>query len=739
MDNRVNLSAAAIPYVVASFGLVAAGRAVSEWLPTLGTCLAALGGVQIVFFAPGVLFVAPLLRLLSDWRRSKLRATGVVEVSCTSLLVYGGLVNLALHTVVHKAIVLLGHRVSPENYLGTLGCFALVGVAALLVLARGARVKCAQPGLALPFAAVCACLCVFVAVTDRPFLADENSYWRDSDFWYFARLRYGARPLEAAGVQMQYGREWRTVDGTKRELLGHRGTIVFHNGSGQTRNLTPKLILQNRLDVPLAVAVSVNGKALQVGDVYPERARTKLPKSADAYVMIPPRFDHKRHGRNKPVCMTMITPRLRLEPPRTVLALTVRTVSSGLDLPDGALSVYDLTNTTAAQFYQRLRRHFFFGDMGDIFETLDFARNYFDHPLQYSSCYSGWPSQPGGGYCSVSDEPPLHHFACMVALVVMGDAITSISFLFLAEVLLILLVVASLAAQGGGDLARWVALPLLGVGCAYCVLVRFGVESNAPDTLYALLLLLGIKYLALRRAAMFAAFMGLAYLTHVPTPQALLLLVLAHLAVYRDWRVLKAAAFAVVVMATVTLLRFVCIGLVSDWQTALYTGQGRFLTAGRRLSTVKSLLTHLDFAGLAKLWPSTKEYTMAVVAASCFLPLAGLLRKDKTGWFLLLFGLLYHGAMCSLDQLRAHHIGPPVFAYAAAGLRCISQARRSRPAWFTLSVVAAGIAIALCLRWGPDYTGTFSPHPLGLMTSPSATDYPYPTVIIPGPSAFPSQ
>ena len=704
MTNRLNLSSSAIAYVVASFGLVVLGRAVSEWLPTWGTCVAALGGVQILFFAPGVLFVAPLLHLLSrrGKRRSnppvggrrRLRATNGVEVSCTSLLVYAGLINLALHTVVHKSIVLLGYRVSPASYLGALACLGLIGAAALLGLARGARLTCAQPRLAALFAAMGVGLCLFVAGTSRPFLADENNYWSDGDFWYFSLLRYDERPLEAAGVSMRYGPEWQTVDRTKRDLLGLRGTIVFRNRSRKTRGITPKLILQNHADTPLAVAISVDGKVLPVADVYPEHARAMLPKSADAYVLIPPRFDHKRHGRDKPVNMAIVTPRLRLPRGPTVVAVAVRPVSDRVGLPDRALSVYDLTNTTAAQSYERLRRHFFFGDTGDIFETLDFSRNYSDHALQYSSCYSGFSSEPGGGYCSISDEPPLHHFACMVALVVMGDKIASISFLFLAEVLLILLVIASLAGQGG-DLACWTVLPLFGVGCAYCALVRFGVESNAPDTLYVLFLLLGIRYLVLRRSALFVAFMGLAYLTHVPTPQALVLLVVAHLVVFRDWRVLKAAAVAAGVMAGVTLLRFVCIGLASDWQTALYTGQGRFLTGGRRLSTVKRVLTHLEFAGLANLWPSAKEYTMAVVAAACFLPFAGLLRKDKTSRLLLLFAALYHAAMCSLDELRAHHIGPPVFAYAAAGLGCLSQARRFRRALLALSVVAAGLAIAI--------------------------------------------
>jgi len=121
------------------------------------------------------------------------------------------------------------------------------------------------------------------------------------------------------------------------------------------------------------------------------------------------------------------------------------------------------------------------------------------------------------------------------------------------------------------------------------------------------------------------------------------------------------------------------------------------------------------------LWPTAREYTFAVFAVSCFLPFAGLLKKNRTAWTLWIFAALYHLAMCSLDELRSHHIGPPVFAFAAAGAMALAsiEGKHRRRIALAASFAAAVLGIALCLRWGPDYTGVFSAHPLKLMTHPS--------------------
>ena len=135
--------------------------------------------------------------------------------------------------------------------------------------------------------------------------------------------------------------------------------------------------------------------------------------------------------------------------------------------------------------------------------------------------------------------------------------------------------------------------------------------------------------------------------------------------------------------------------------------------------------------------PYALEYTLAVLAVACFLPVASVLRKDKECWLLLVFGLLYHGAMCTMDYLRSHHIGPPVFAFASVGLRCIAGSQRFRRLAIALSLAGAAIGIAICLHWGPDYTETFTRHPLHLMAMAHDRDVDlYQTVRIAGGCAL---
>jgi len=721
-------------YALASFGLVALGHVLSSHQAGVAALLRALGGTQIVFLVPGVLFVAPLSRLLSVCRGQSRRGGDDPQEApgfgATDFAVYAGLINLLGHTLWHKVIVLSGHTVGTASYLAGLFVLTLIGIAALWWCSRDAAIRCAQPSLLPGLVAVGVCVVGLVVATTPPVIADENNYWPDSYYRLFALLPHRHDPGLAAGIKTEYGPEWRAVDETKRNLWGRRGAITFHNTSQRTRSVTPKWAVQNRGDRALGAVVTVNGKVLPARKLFPEIALGEIA-DPDGCALIHPRFDHTRHGRDKSPNLTVLSPLLVLSPGRTVVTIAIHPAAPQWSPPAVALSLYDLTNTSAPECYRRLQKHFFFGDTGDIFETLDFSRSYFSRPLQYSHCYSGLTEQPGGGYCSISDEPPLHHFLCMVALAVMGDTIASISSLFLAEVLLILLVVLCLATHGTGAVDLWTLVPLAGVGCAYCSLVRFGVESNAPDTLYALFLLLAVRYSLLKRTRLFTVFIGLAYLTHVPAPQALVMLALTHVLVKRDWNVLRAAAVAAIVMGGITLFRFVEIGLVSDWQAAFYTGQGKFLTGGRRLATIKRVLMQMDFSLLPSLWPSAKEYTFAVVAAACFLPFAAIQRKDRDCWMLLVFGLLYHAGMCLLDEKRAHHIGPPVLAFAAAGLRGLSLAPSPRWLWRTAGVAGACLGVALCLRWGPDFTGTFSKHPLRLMTNPTELGNPCESLPLP--------
>lgn len=118
---RIRMSSVLTPYALTSFGLVALGHVLANHQAGVAALFRALGGTQIVFFLPGIIFVAPLGRLFSARRGESRSGDGASQVapriSVMDLGVYGGLINLLIHTLWHKVIVLSGHTVGATNYL----------------------------------------------------------------------------------------------------------------------------------------------------------------------------------------------------------------------------------------------------------------------------------------------------------------------------------------------------------------------------------------------------------------------------------------------------------------------------------------------------------------------------------------------------------------------------------------------------------------------------------------------
>ena len=683
-------------------------------LSWLAQAMRLVSGVALVLAVPGAV-------LLPLWRRAGVLAE-------RAHLFYGALLTalstVGCHAVSHKVITLAGVEATFwPMWLAAAGWLVAAALAAARWGASGAicwpsrRVRWAGLGSA-------AALVAAILATSPPGLVDVDSYLSEEIYDAAPHLDYSTVNRKAVGLSVTVGRDWQPRGPRSLALNKNSGRLMLRNSASQTQQLRLKLVLQNRTADALAVTLLLDGEPLRLWQLLP-RARGQAPRPAGSeghVLLLPPRYQHRAHPRNRAPALLLVTPTLELDPGDHLLRVTLGTPGQG----QGRLVLHDLSNTTAHQFYRQLTALFFIGDTGDILETLDLSRNFRHHWIQHSSAFDG-DKMDGGGPSSISDEPPGHHFLSFLALTFIEDRISSISWLWLAELLLLLALVVHLACWDNPQIRWWQLLPLLGLALVYSRLCRLGLESNAPDTLYLLVWLCTMRALLDGRRKLALVLVAVSILIHVPTPQCLVLLAAALVLVDRKLSELWWIGKALAVVALVMGLRTVVISL-DGWpdvlgqglSAALHSGQNDFM-AQNRLSHLRTVLLTGDWAlGLDLLGRAAGFAPLALLGTVAAIPvvlitlaLPATLRPAKLHrrtWVLLLFGLLYCLALSLVNVRRGHHLGPIAFTLVPATVRRLSQLRSPLASKLLVALLLAGCAAALVWLLGgtPDYSGTFS-------------------------------
>jgi len=713
---------------VSAFAQAGAGADLPAFLARLSTATAAATGLCLVLFVPGLLFV-PI------WvRRGWVPERGGPFYS----LLAAGLTTVACHAITHKVVVLSGYLAEYWSMWGGAVAFAVVGALASakwggepVGLGSDHSLPTEGRGAGWTVMAGGGALLAFVLLVSPPRFVEETNYWPDKVYADLSKLNFGHTDLAAAGIKVSYGPAWTAKGDGVYDLAGKVGRLHLVNRGATSYPLDLKFVLQNRWDLGLLCEITLDDEPIGEEALFSYvrgRFKRSMTAPSDGVYLTPP-FDHKLDPRDRPMYLCLVAPTVFLPPGTHELCARLTPVQPCRN-HGPRLTLYDLSSLDGAAFGQKLARHFFIGDTGDLYETLDFSRNFREHWIQHSSSYDG-RRPDGGGATSISDEPPGHHFLCFLALTFVRDSITSISLLYLAELLLLFGLVVDLAASDNESFRWWHTLPILGVFCAYSKLCRLGLESNAPDTLFLLVWLCAVKAYLDGQRGLASWLVGIDFLIHIPTPQSMVILGVASWLATRDRAAIKFIGRTFMVLVLIAVLRVLIISMDAGLRGALVSGQAPF-GGTQRMGLLREIVLRQRWGMLAAWAIVARDFARLVLIASCGAipifaaalfakvrrPAAGL---DVRTAVLFMFGLLYYLAMSLIDFQRGHHVGPIAFPLMAATVRRLSRIESPavRRGLFAATCAACVTAVVFLLIAGPDYTGTFTRFPLYALSHPS--------------------
>lgn len=677
-----------------------------------------------VLLLPGWAWLPLWRRLLARGGPPPAESRGVYLALATLLGSYGG------YLLVHAAVLGLGLEGTFAPIWAGCGLLCAAGVVFAPRLrapdpAPAARSRAEGPLLRYGGAAL---LLALVVVGSPPRFVAEPDYLPEEIYDFAARLDFtGASaapvPRLSVGPGLSPGPRGTYL------LQGRQGELLLELSAARPVPFEVPLLLRNRWPVPLAARLSLDGRPLEKDNTlhYDGGMRAEPRQDIGEAVYLYPPYRPTADPRNAPPALRLLAPRLELPPGRHTLLLEV----FPLDPPRGdpaalgpRASVLPLAGLDAAGFYRRLRGAYFIGDTGDIRETLDFAGAFRRNLLQQTSSYAG-DRFDGGGPTSLSDEPPGHHFLCYLAQTFRSPQITSISWLWLADLALLWLLGLHLAARKNPGFRAVHALVLLLLLLGYSRLCRLGLESNAPDTLLLLLLLALILALYDGRRVLVVLLGVMAAYVHIPATPALGLLALASVVALRSLRGAVLAGQALLGVGALFGLRLVLISAAVGFSGALYSGQAHFLGANR-LDNVAALLTgrwhelepvlaSAAFFGQVVFIASGGALTVYLLALPWRrLPPGGEEQPRGLAALLFAFGLLYGLAFSLVDAVRAHHLGPILLPLGLAALRRVTLTRRPalRSALWLLLVLGSAAGLCYLALASPDPTGTLGPFHL---------------------------
>ena len=671
-----------------------------SWMEAMRFCLAAAAGVGLVLTVPGA-------ALLPVW----CRVMGLgPNPGLFQLLLGAALTSVAGHLLTHAVLLIFGFEVTFwPMWVGTLILLLLVEVASAM---WGGEMS-APPRTPLLRATVggAVVLVLFTLLTSPPRFVGLGSYWSEELYSQIANLNPGQ---EETPSPLGAGSGWRARGDRTHALDGKTGAFTLRPTRGAPRRLC--LVLQNLGAADLKVEVALAGRRLTRAElISPVEVDFPRPREArdPAMLILPALYDAARQPRNSPPPLRLLLP----TPADGELSFTFKPMEGAAG---ARVLLHDLSGLSARGLRRAVEARFFVGDTGDIYETLELARGFRSHFLQYSSSYGG-DRHDGGGYSSISDEPPGHHFLTFLALTFVQDRITGLNALHLGYLVLLWALGVHLATRGVARPAPWLLLNLLGVLLIYTRLCRLGLESNAPDTLFLLLLLAGMAALLEGRSWLASALVAAAFWVHVPAPHAAVILGVSALAMLKPGKAARFMAQTLALLAILLLARYLVIAVAAGFEQAWHTGQAVFL-ANNRSGMVRQILLNgrLDLlptlAGVAGQWALLLLAGSAGAALFFLISLLFPGRKDAEAWVIFGFGLLFFLATALLDLHRPHHVGPVTIPLAAALVRRLDGLKSAgvqRALWGLSAVAVLAALLFFLFLSGPDPTDTLNPLHLG--------------------------
>jgi len=424
--------------------------------------------------------------------------------------------------------------------------------------------------------------------------------------------------------------------------------------------------------------------------------RVRFDGKPVAGVEVSPRYDRFKYSRNFPVNAEFISARLRV--PLGEHRLEIRLTDRPGRLVKGAsVVVDDLSNFSRHEFWQRIRRRYVIGDIGDVREPVNFARSLRDHLLPFVF-HHDLPSSPPPSY-SLAD-PPLHHHLAMLALSAMGDDIRSITALYWFEILLVYLLTVWLSCSGTSrpNLGAVACIPMVWVLTTF---IRPGLESNTPHLTFCMVFLLGIALLRAKRPGYFLLAAAMAMMTK-PHGLAMALFALLSMGIFFPRRRKESAVLGVsCIAAQLVLVGVVCL-IDRLWGPVMHKD-----VIGFRAGTLGRVLLHGQWRWAVYLLRNATDYGVLLVAASCFAPLFCWRGTDRWGRVFLLTAGLAFLMIATMNYVRCHYVGTVSNLLLAAAVRAMASPPASRRKW-SLYFASAIVSVVWCFATGSDHTSPWA-------------------------------
>ncbi|MBM4078956.1 MAG: hypothetical protein FJ278_04585 [Planctomycetes bacterium] len=635
----------------------------------------ALSGLFLIVFGPGCLFVAAM-------------APPRIESLFPFLaLGFGG--NALLLIVTTTLIKATGIPITRATLLIDLGALTAIGATACLLQRQPAKVGSGLVTRALVMAALALIVPVSLLAVSKPFLAEDDQYLPLDTL---RRLPAKDGPAETRRLVSTWPdvRWLPTADPLQFRVETGESTLAWFNDRDRDVTLNLCLVVQ----------------AYGEGELSFRRADTKKPgfsgetrflDSLNETFHVQPRFDAREHPRNFPPPSFIIARDLSLKPGQSSLRINYKSSAA-----NAYLLITDLSGLGRVSFAQEFGKRFLVDNVGDRQSNIELARNLRTRLWLFEHSYDG-TRHDGGGY-TISNLP-FPYFLYDFALLLLGDSVSSIHLLYLAELAMLFLIIVRLGCYHEGR-PRWPLVALaLGPVAVYAVLMRFMVESTYIHTLLTLTFLLAVYYWVEGCSVPFLVFASFTLLTKGGVV-LLAFMFAASFLVYRgEWRF---AARSLVLLAVVALALAALVfalgqhtGSLEAWRQQSF---GR--DYGGRFSLLTSALAG-QMENLKYVAQGAWRVTWQVALASCFLPLALLAfrKRDKVAVFCVLAALPYHLVICLSNPSWqhsshvTHHLNyfvPTAPLLAIAGLRQLARCGRLMLACISAVALAAILA---CLWW----------------------------------------
>ena len=516
------------------------------------------------------------------------------------------------------------------------------------------------------------------------FSFQESDFMDVSSYFYLKEAERNVNATGPLGLSPEYQGPWMKLDEHALELPPAGGEILYNLPGGLPREATVTFLIKGGNDSVLTL--SANGQAI---------FRTYMQPPLESEDLI----------RNYPPAIKIVSEKVILVPGENRIRFSMTDMP--YRVPGRAeLLVYNFSHLEGHEMRTLVRRLFYVTDIGDSNEQLELARSLKKYLYHHVNSFAGG-FYDGGGYTIT--HLPLASFYSLFSLVLLGDELSSIRYLFLGTLCLLYLVQFHLLRRGGKS-PSWMAATISLLGILIYVLLIFPMhEEISIRTIYVILLLLSIHFLNQKIYPAVAVSMLLLLLTKLGWI-SLPCIVIAYLFVHRKSTInfLRKSIYAVLLFFAILLILGVVLkaaGLWEMWGQILLTD-----SYFKKYSILMSLFG-IDREFVFNLFGNSPYralfqgiliYSLLISAASFGLAFLGFFRNNREGLIYSLTGLFLFFLLAISDPTISyqpyafvHRLSRSVGVYnlflIGGGIFLISQL--SSRTWITKVLTLAVLAV----------------------------------------------